>query len=127
MVERSDPRVRPDVLMAALLDEIAERLLRIEQRLSRIEELQAKPRGFIFPINLTVTEPTAIEPPFPLFSLTLFNDGPDDVFPGYPEQAETPLMAGESLVVNFNAPRIAKIFLFIQAGKTARVRGFGAY
>jgi hypothetical protein len=118
--------IRPEVFQTALLDEIAERLYRIEQ-------LQAKPKGNIYPINITVTEATIINfikryPYTPMFAVTLFNDGPDEVYPGINiPQKETPLQAGENLSLEFHTPKIEKLILVVKAQKTAKVRGFAIY
>jgi hypothetical protein len=92
-------RVRPDVLSAALLDEIAERLYKLEQ-------LLAKPKGFIHPINITVSGYVVIdfvrEFPFtPMFSITIFNEGPNDLYIGLnTTQWKTPLKPGDNINIS---------------------------
>jgi hypothetical protein len=125
-------RVRPDVLSAALLDEVAERL-------RRLEELQAKPRGRIYPLKVEVAGTEEIPgtavldfvssaPYTPLISLTIFNDGPDDVYPGVNErQTEARLVPRENLNVDYGAPRIERLILWVERGHRAVVRGFGVY
>jgi len=126
--EDSVYRVRPDVYMTALLDEIAERLLRIDGRLAE-EEI----KGFVYPINvevkgLVVLNFTESHPFFPLSSVTLYNDGPDDVYPSVSApQKVTPLKAGETVKFDTRKPKIAKLFLDVDAGCRAVVRGFGFY
>jgi hypothetical protein len=118
--------VRPEVLQAALLDEIAERLHRLEQ-------LQAKPKGNIYPIKITVTETETINfledyPYTPMFAVTLFNDGPDEVYPGVNvHQKDTPLQPGENVTFEFTSPKIQKLILTVEARKTAKIRGFAIY
>jgi hypothetical protein len=123
---RQEKFIRPEVLQAALLDEIAERLYRLEQ-------LQAKPKGSIYPIKVMVTEIKIINfvehyPYTPMFAVTLFNDGPDEVYPSVNvHQRETPLYSGENVTIEFHAPKIEKLFLAVNDGKKANIRGFGIY
>jgi len=118
--------VRPEVLQVALLDEIAERLLEIRR-------LYEKPRGYVYPINITLTETRVLDfvsnfPYTPLFSVTIINDGPDEVYPSIAiGQVETPLKPGETITFDVQSPRIEKLYLIVNEGKTARIRGFGVY
>jgi hypothetical protein len=118
--------VRPDVLAVALLDEIAERLLSVER-------LLAKPKGYVHPIKVTVTGLKVIDfvndpPRTPLFAVSIFNDGPDDVYPGVNgRQTYTPLRSGEPLTLEFHTPCIRRLVLDVLDGGRADVRGFGMY
>jgi hypothetical protein len=124
-IEKSS-KVSPEVLQTALLDEIAERLL-------HVEELLAKPKGYTFPIKVTVEELTVLDfmmlyPHAPLFAVTVYNDGPDEVYPSINEhQKQTPLMPGENVNFTYTSPRIEKLILDVDNGKKANVRGFGIY
>ena len=96
-------------------------------------ELSKKPEGRLCPINLTVTEPTYIDfvrdyPGRPLFSISIFNDGPGSVYPGVNEvQDSTPLKSGESVRFEYTSPKIRALHLYINEGETAVIRGFGVY
>jgi hypothetical protein len=98
------------------------------------EELKPQmPKGYVYPINVTVTSLTILdfivgEPHTPLFSLTLYNDGLDDLYVGVNTyQKTTPLKRGESLSVKLLTPRIERLYLDVDEGKTATARGFGIY
>jgi hypothetical protein len=115
-----------EVLQTQLLYDIA----------SMIEELTESsktPKGFVFPIIITVQETTTIDfvkemPREPLFSITIFNDGPDDVYPSVNTyQKYAPLKPGESLSIDFRKPGIEKLYLDVDTGKKANIRGFGIY
>jgi hypothetical protein len=91
------------------------------------------PKGLIYPINITVTSRIELDllnnPPFrPLFSITIFNDGPDEVYFSINEpQKITPIKPHEHLKIEFRQPKIVKLFFEVDTGKTANVRGFGVY
>jgi hypothetical protein len=109
-----------------LLDEIA-------GRLANLEDLFVKPQGCVYPVELEVDRLIVLDfqelnPHSNLFAIVLFNDGPDDVYPGVNEhQNRVPLKAGESVEFDYNSPRIRRLILDIGAGKKATVRGFGIY
>jgi hypothetical protein len=115
--------IRSDVFQAALLSKIADKL----------KEMDVKPEGHVFPINVEVTDMKVLDfiidyPHKLLWSVTLFNDGPDDVYPGINEnQTVTPLKPGNSTSVDFHSPKIQMLFLTTKNGGRAVVRGFGAY
>jgi len=112
-----------DLLKYAMLLAIAE----------ETKETRAEPRGFIYPINVTITSLTILdfivgEPHTPLFSLTLYNDGQNDVYIGVNSYQKTaPLRPGEYLNVEFKTPVIKQLYLDVEAGKNAYIRGFGIY
>jgi hypothetical protein len=121
-------------LIAALLDEVAERLYKMQtENFKNIEKLLAKPKGYIYPIKITVAKLEIIdflkEPPHTqLFAVTIFNDGPDEVYPSVNiHQRTTPIKPNENVRFEFTAPKIEKIFLDVDDGKTANIRGFGVY
>jgi hypothetical protein len=128
IVVKKDKAVEVGPLTVALLDEAAERLLEISQLLMR-------PKGFIYPINVLVEAETRVldfikfYPHTPLFSVALYNDGPDEVYPSVNvEQKDTPLKAGENLTLEFHSPRIMRLYLtVVGSGKKAKIRGFGLY
>jgi hypothetical protein len=93
----------------------------------------SSPRGLIHPINITVTSRIELDllnnPPFtPLYSITIYNDGPDEVYfsLGTPQRI-TPIKSHEHLKIEFQDPKIVKIFFDVDAGKVANIRGFGVY
>jgi hypothetical protein len=97
------------------------------------EELKPQVKGYVYPINVTVTSLTILdfivgEPHTPLFSITLYNDGLDDLYVGINSyQKTTPLKRGESLSIKLLTPRIERLYLDVDEGKTATARGFGIY
>jgi hypothetical protein len=115
--------------MAALLDEIAGRLHSIEEAMK-----EGKPEGAIYPINVIITGPEVLDfiekPPYtPLFTITLYNDGPDEVYPSVNiHQKITPLKPGENIKFEYIVPKIIKLYLDVEGGgRKAIIRGFGAY
>jgi len=105
----------------------------IEEALERLEKGLAKPRGLIFPLNVLVDKMVVIDfvkglPYTPLFSITIFNDGPDEVYPSVNElQKQTPLKPGEQLNIDARGAGIERLYLDVDANKKAYVRGFGLY
>ena len=91
------------------------------------------PLGLIYPINTTITGRIELDllnnPPFtPLFSITIYNDGPDEVyFSINTPQNITPIKPNEHLKIEFKEPKIIKLFFNVDTGKMANVRGFGVY
>lgn len=110
-----------------LLDEIA-------SRLADITKLLEKPEGLVYSINVTVTKTVVIDflknyPWKPMFSITLYNDGPDDVYPSINSipQTITPFKKGETINIDCKGAKIERLYLHIEPGKSAKVRGFGLY
>jgi hypothetical protein len=103
------------------------------ERLKRIEESTVKPKGYVYHIKAAVDKLVVFDflsefPNTPLFAVTLYNDGPDEVYPSVNiHQKTTPLKPGETLIIDFHAPRIKKLYLDIDEGKKAYIRGFGTY
>jgi hypothetical protein len=93
----------------------------------------SSPLGLIYPINTTVTGRIELDllnnPPFtPLYSITIYNDGPDEVyFSINAPQKITPIKPHENLKIEFRTPEILKLFFEADEGKVANIRGFGIY
>jgi hypothetical protein len=109
-------------------------LLKQSILLAIAEELKPQmPKGYVYPINVTVSELTILdfivgEPHTPLFSITLYNDGANDIYVGINSyQKITPLKPGEYLNVEFKTPVIKRLYLDVDTGKNTYIRGFGIY
>jgi hypothetical protein len=129
-------RERPYVLFVMqtqMLYDIASMLEETIERLMNIERLLAKPRGYIYSINRVVDRLTVIDftkeyPRSPLFAITLFNDGPNDVYVSINEyQKVTPLKPKDSISVDMRCPVIEVLYLDVDEGKKTSIRGFGTY
>jgi hypothetical protein len=129
-------RERPyvlQVLQTQILYDIAGMLDEAVERILNVERLLAKPKGYIHPIKVAVDKITLIdfvrgEPYTPLFSISLFNDGPDEVYPSINAyQKGTSLKVGESLSIDMHSPVIEKLYLDVDKGKRAFIRGFGIH
>jgi len=129
-------RERPYVLFVMqtqMLYDIASMMEETIERLINIERLLAKPRGYIYSINRVVDHLTIIDftkeyPRSPLFAITLFNDGPNDVYVSINEyQKVTLLKPGDSISVDMRYPVIEVLYLDVDEGKKASIRGFGTY
>jgi hypothetical protein len=129
-------RERPYALLALqtqILYDIASMIDDAIERLKRIEELAAKPKGYIYHIKAAVDRLIVLDflkgrPHTPLFAVTLYNDGPDEVYPSVNEhQKIAPLKPGETLTIDYHAPRIERLYLDVDEGKKAYIRGFGTY
>jgi hypothetical protein len=113
------------------LDEIAGRLAEIQESMQRV------PTGNVEPIKLQVTDALTrisfrVFSPSPWFSFTLFNDGPDPVYPDVNKSVNArgrfvPLNAGDQLQVDMHSPKIKEIWLSCDPGKKAVVRIFAKY
>jgi len=129
-------RERPYALLALqtqILYDIASMMDDAIERLKRIEGLLAKPKGYIYHIKVVVDKLIVLDflkghPRTPLFAVTLYNDGPDEVYPSVNEhQKTTPLKPGETLTIDFHVPRIERLYLDVDEGKKSYIRGFGTY
>lgn len=109
--------------VAGMIEEVAERL----------EKALAKPRGLTYPVKVFVDKLVVIDfvkelPHSPLSSITIYNDGPDEVYPSVNEhQKIASLKPGESLSIELGTPGIEKLYLDVDEGKKAYIRGFGIY
>jgi len=98
-----------------------------------MKKYRAEPKGLMYPISVEVSELTILdfvkdEPHTPLFSLTLYNDGHNNVYVGINAyQKITPLKPGEYLTIEFEAPVIRQLYLDVELGKNTYIRGFGIY
>jgi hypothetical protein len=125
MLSRERPYALQVVQMQILYD--------IAGMLEEIMGYIQRPKGYVYPIKITVTEATYIDfinemPHTPLFAITLYNDGPDDVYPSVNiHQKNVPLKPGETFSVDFRSPIIERLYLDVDVGKKAVVRGFGLY
>ena len=122
-----EKRVRADVFQAALLDEIAERLLSIEQMLG-----EEKPEGVVEPMEpITVTDVTrrVMAPIKPWFSVNIVNDGPNDVYAIVNSEKSFEwhrIPKGEPYKVDMKRPVIKDVLLKCESGENASVRVVGA-
>ncbi|MEM3895381.1 hypothetical protein [Thermofilum sp.] len=127
------------------IDEILDELKKISDELKRASEQMRilseqmsdlalyliKPEGISVPINVSVSNILVIDfikdyPNKRLFSISLINDGPDEVYIGVNSvQTTTPTKANEAASFDYKAPRIARLYLYTGPGKTAKVRGEG--
>lgn len=113
-------------MSVALLDEIAERLLSIEQD---IKESMAE--GIVEPLRLvTSTTTPAVTRPLqkPWFSVSIVNDGPNDcwIVVNTEKSSTTPylLRDGETTDIAMGAPRIIDLYHHTDAGTALlRIRG----
>jgi len=118
----------PQVLTTALLDEIAGRLLSLENHNNEIT-----PLGIVEPLPiLTVTiSPIVVEPPHEgkhWFSVTAINDGPQDcwIVLNTGKSSTTPhlMVVDEVYEVQFIKPLIYDLRLYTDTGSTTlRIRG----
>jgi hypothetical protein len=120
-------RLRPDVMQVALLDEIAERLLSLEE-MQRSQE----PQGIVDVIQppITVTDQKRQLKPTEgaWFSVSIINDGHEDVWAiiNTIKSFQPHLIrAGETYPVAFNRPVIKDVLLYCDKDKTTQVRFIG--
>jgi hypothetical protein len=118
-------RMRPDILQAALLDEVAERLLEMKKIM---EEERAF--GAVEAIEkFTITSHKIHLPRLkPWMSMTLINDGHDSVFVIVNTDKsfdEHEVLDGETYTIDMHRPRIVDVLLWCHAGETAVVRIVG--
>jgi len=122
-----EKRVRADVLMAALLDEIAERLTTLEQF-----QREQRPEGVVEPIEpITVTDKVrrVVAPFKPWFNVEVVNNGPSDVWVIVnPEKSFDWHRVGakETYRVPMGRPIIKDVLLKCELGETATVRLVGS-
>lgn len=122
-----------EALQTQILYDIAGMIEESLERLMNLERLLTKPKGYVYAVNITVDKMTVVdflrnEPYNLLYSMTIYNDGPDNVYPSINiYQRITPLKPGETLHVDYQSPKIEKLYLDVDAGKRASVRVFAVY
>ncbi len=115
------------VIQTQILYDVADMI----ERLARAET--AKPKGYVHHIKVSVDKLVVLDflvghPYAPLVAVTLYNDGPDEVYPSVNMHQKTaPLKPGETLTIDYHVPMIERLFLDVDEGKKAYIRGFGTY
>ena len=120
-----EKKVRSDVLTVALLDEIAERLCRLEE-LAKAEV----PEGVVEPIEkYTIKEArTPFRPLKPWFSISIINDGLSDVFCIVNTEKsfeEHRILVHETYNIDMRRPKVTDVLMWCKHGETANVRVVG--
>ena len=121
------------VLQTQILYDMAGMIESLLEKIGRIESLIVKPEGKIYTVDIEVDKLTVINfaedyPRTMLYSITLFNDGPDDVSVSVNSyENRLILKAGESVDLNFGSPVIKTLLLDVELGRKAKVRGVGVY
>lgn len=116
-------RVNPDIAQVFLLDEIADRLMKLQK------QLPVRPEGIVEPLSPThvTTTPRVIYPPFKRkwFALSIVNDGPDDcwIVVNTEKSPAQPYLTrvGESYEADLGSPAIEDIRVYTESG-TANLR-----
>jgi hypothetical protein len=123
------------------VSKVAEEILRLAFAIAAAEEVsrEKKPReeaklmGYTYAASITVEGLTIIdfvsgEPHARLFSIEIYNDGPDEVYASVNNyQRNAPIKPGESLKIDMRLPRIESLFLDVANGRKAFIRVFGIY
>lgn len=125
-MSKIDAKASPEVVSAQQLIEIGDMLNEM------LKQMQTAGKGELAPLTLPVTaalQEVACSPPWRSF--TVFNNGLNpvymDVNRAYNAQNHTtPLNIGESLLVDYHAPRIERLFLSCLAGQNCVVRIFAS-
>ena len=119
-------RVDPQVAQVFLLDEIAERLLKLEKILPMRPEGIVEP---LDPIRATMT-PRVIHPPYKKkwFSMSIVNDGPEEcwVVVNTEKSPAQPYLTrvGEAYEVDVGSPAIEDIRVYTNTGSAnLRIKG----
>ena len=118
-------KIRPEVVQVAILDEIAERLLKIQKLYE-----EEKPEGAVEPIEkFTITEVrTSIKPLKAWFSMSLINDGPSSVFVIVNTEKsfeEHEVIVNETYTIDMHRALITDLLCWCNHGETARIRIVG--
>jgi hypothetical protein len=98
-----------------------------------LREISHRPRGYTHQLNILVEKLVVVdfvndEPHVPLFSIVIYNDGPDEVYVSVNVyQKIAPLKFGEYLKIDMLSPKIEKLYLDVNEGKKAYIRVFGVY
>jgi hypothetical protein len=119
-------RMRPDILQAALLDEVAERLLEMTKIMEEERAFGAVEAIEKFTITSQRNRITRLNP---WMSMTLINDdGANSVFVIVNTDKsfdEHEVLHGETYTIDMHRPRIADVLLWCRTGETATVRIVG--
>lgn len=118
-------RVEAGPMQVALLDEIAERLCKLEE-LMKAEV----PEGIVEPIEkCTITETRMpFRPLKPWFSVSIINDGPSDVFCIVNTEKsfnEHRILNGETFTIDMRRPKVNDVLMWCNHGETSAVRIVG--
>jgi len=125
-VPEEDRKVRPEVLQAALLEEVAERLMSIELMFKK-----QVPEGIVEPLNSFTASATArvVKPPFHnklWFSVTIVKEGEVELHLRInTKHGANPYTMGADEKVydqDFSIPCIEDIQLWTNLGETCRVK-----
>ena len=98
-----------------------------------MREIFPRPKGYIYQLNILVERLVVVdfvnnEPHTPLFSLLIYNDGPDEVYISINVYKKiSPLKIGDYLKIDMFSPKIDKLFLDVNEGRKAYIRVFGIY
>lgn len=119
-------RIDPGVMSVALLDEIAERLLSMENKLEAMT-----PEGIVEPLKIitSTTTPNVVKPPGkPWFSISIVNDGPADcwIVVNTEKSSTTPylLKEGETTEIELGVSRIVDVYHYTESETASlRIRG----
>jgi hypothetical protein len=117
--------VNPAAMQVALLDEIAERLCRLEE-LAKAEV----PEGVVEPIEkYAITETRkSFRPLKPWFSISIINDGSSDVFCIVNTEKsfnEHRILEHETYNIDMRRPKVTDILMWCNHGETSNVRIVG--
>jgi hypothetical protein len=95
--------------------------------------LKKRNKGYTFSLKTVVDKLKVIdfvngEPHAKLSSITIYNDGEDEVYASVNTHVKNaPIKPHEILNIDFSEPMIEKLYLDIDEGKTTVVRIFGIY
>jgi hypothetical protein len=107
---------------------VAEKLLDLAFAIVSAEEAQPKPRGYTYTKTLLVDGLVVLDFKPPLFSVSIYNDGADEVYVSINNYSkDVVLKPHESLKIDLRAPLIKRIYIDIDHGKKAYIRIFGIY
>lgn len=124
-----DAKASPEAVNIILLDEIAGKLGVMLER-----QMEAEQGGMLHPMTLAVTnvlQEWICSPHW--YSVTVINDGPvNPVYIDVNREANavnlgTPLNLAENVVINYNKPKIERIYLRCLPAQTAAVRLFATW
>jgi len=95
--------------------------------------IKSRQKGYTYSLAVVVDKLKVIdfvndEPHAKLTSITIYNDGKDEVYASVNTYVKNaPIKPHEILNVEFREPLIEKLYLDVDEGKTAVVRIFGIY